>query len=136
MKIKIYSIEPVLQVNNMKESLEYYQKIGFHVDWTWPDENNFKTADHASVSIGDGHEGEEHDGGHVHIQLSQADKVPVTPSGWLYLRVDMNIDELYMYFKGNGAEVVGELDSFPWGMREFTIKDINGHLFRFAIPLE
>ena len=91
--------------------------------------------DHASVSFGEGHEGEEHHDHHVHIQLSQADNIPVKNSGWLYFRVDGDIDQLYQQMKSRGAKIENELGDRPWGMREFDVLDNNGHRLRFAYPI-
>ncbi len=135
---KIYSLEPVLQVNNLPETLRYYEEtLCFHIDWVWPDDDKRDTADHASVSLGqqEGEE-EEHSHHHSHIQLSQADKTPVANSGWLYFRVESDIDELYELFKRGGASISSEINSYPWGMREFDIRENNGHVFRFGKPVE
>ena len=131
---KIYSLEPVLEVNDIEETMAYYTKImGFTVDWTWPEEGK---VDHASVSFGEGHSGEDHEDHHIHLQLSQSDSTPVANSGWLYLRVDDDIDQLYTEMKGRGAMFYAELGDRPWGMREFDVKDNNGHRFRFAKPVQ
>jgi len=131
---KIYSLEPVLVVNDLEATLKHYKEVlGFTIDWRWPDEGQI---DHASVSFGQGHEDPAHDSHHhIHVQLSQSDDQPVTNSGWLYLRVDDDIDKLYDNMKARGALISQELGDRPWGMREFDIKDNNGHVFRFAYPL-
>ena len=134
---KIYSLEPVLEVNHLEETLKYYQDVlGFSVDWIWPNEG---LATHASVSFGLGHgsddHDEDHDDHHIHIQLTQAEEVPVATSGWLYLRVNDNIDKLYEDLISRGANVTSELEDRTWGMREFDIKDINNHHFRFGLPI-
>ena len=127
---KISEIQPVLLVNDMNETLAYYKKLGFKIDWTWPQEGE---PNHASVSLGfEG--GEEHSHDHVHIQLSSSDQTPVSTSGWLSFQVSSDIDSLYRHFRKVGAEIVSELTDQPWGMREFDIKEINGHRFRFGKP--
>lgn len=45
-------------------------------------------------------------------------------------------DRAYEAFKGRGAKVVSELDDKPWGVREFTVEDPNGHRLRFSHGLE
>ncbi len=119
-------LEPVLPVNNLKETLDFYsEKLGFRVDWTWGD-----PLDHAGISIGN--ENDEHN--HAHLQLSQVDG-EIKPFGWLYFHVYENIDHLYKTYKANGVEFVSDLQDMPWGMREFNIRDINGYLLRFGQPL-
>ena len=157
MEIRITEMTPVLQVNNMKESLDYYQKIGFTIDWLWPENATPENADHASVSLGTGHTDQTesdytgsdhttsghsdsehsnngHSDFHVHIQLSLSDNTPVKNSGWLYLSIEEEPDQLFEFFEKRGALIVSEPEDYPWGMREFNIKDVNGHLFRFGRP--
>ncbi len=149
MEIRIIEMTPVLQVNNMKKSLDYYQKIGFTIDWLWPEDATPENADHASVSLGTGHthsdhtesgnsdsehSDNEHSDFHVHIQLSLADNTPIHNSGWLYLSIEEEPDRLFEFFEKRGALIVSEPEDYPWGMREFNIKDVNGHLFRFGRP--
>ena len=49
------------------------------------------------------------------------------------------VDELCRSFKANGAKIIEEIENKPWGYRQFTLEDINGHLFyyfRFADGVE
>lgn len=55
-----------------------------------------------------------------------------------YVCVD-EVDELCRSFKANGARIIEEIENKPWGYRQFTLEDINGHLFyyfRFADGVE
>ncbi|RMG36705.1 MAG: hypothetical protein D6732_07880 [Methanobacteriota archaeon] len=120
------SLEPVLPVRNLPETLDYYtEKLGFKIDWTWGD-----PLDHASVSIGNENEGHSH----AHLQLSQADG-EIKPFGWFYFHVSRDLDVLFKRYAENGVEIVSEPKDMPWGMREFNIREINGYLFRFGQPL-
>ncbi len=65
----VVSLEPVLAVNDLEETIELYtEKLGFPLDWTYGE-----PLDHASVSFGILDE----EGKHIHIQFSYTDK-PVT----------------------------------------------------------
>ena len=35
-------------------------------------------------------------------------------------------------YKSSGVEILSEPEDMPWGMREFNIKDLNGHRLRFG----
>ncbi len=52
-------------------------------------------------------------------------------SATLYCDVD-NVDALYASFKNNGVELVKEISSTWYGMKEFYIKDCNGYILGFA----
>ena len=120
---QLFRAEPVLYVHDIVATTNYYkEKLGFHIDFLFGDPPN-----HAGVSRGNW------TGNLVSIQLSQ---VPperiITPAGHLYIFVSAQIDALYQTYLANGVEIVHEPASYPWGLREFTIRDLNGHILRFG----
>jgi len=50
---------------------------------------------------------------------------------WHFIRVE-NADVALEALRESGAKIVEEIASHPWGMREFTIEDLNGHRFRIG----
>jgi uncharacterized glyoxalase superfamily protein PhnB len=54
----------------------------------------------------------------------------IAPS-WHFIRVE-NADMALARLREGGADIVEEIASHPWGMREFTIEDLNGHRFRIG----
>ncbi|HMQ51257.1 MAG TPA: GNAT family N-acetyltransferase [Anaerolineae bacterium] len=119
-------IWPVLMVHNLAETVAFYRdKLGFKVDFTYGD-----PPEHAGVSRGDW------SGGLVSLQLAQVPaEREIRPAGYLYIIVDTTLDHLYETYRANGVEIVAEPESYPWGMREFGIRDLNGHIFRFGTHL-
>jgi uncharacterized glyoxalase superfamily protein PhnB len=55
---------------------------------------------------------------------------PLTPA-CCCVRVD-DADALCAIYRERGAEIVEPIDTRPWGMREFTLRDLNGHYFRIG----
>lgn len=47
-----------------------------------------------------------------------------------------NADELYEELKGRGANIKAPPVSRPWGLRDFTVSDIEGNEIAFAQPFE
>ena len=41
------------------------------------------------------------------------------------------IDATYQELQSSGANIVDPLELKPWGIRQFTVKDLDGHLFYF-----
>lgn len=102
----------ILPVRNFKESLDYYTNtLGFEVAWIW-DENGY-----GAVKCGE-----------VEIHLDRQEIVHPNHS-YLFVK---NADQMYDFYKENGVKIIREIESKPWGVREFTFEDINGHLFRVA----
>ena len=47
---------------------------------------------------------------------------------WVYAD---DLDATYEELKSAGARIVEELETKPWGMRQFTVRDLDGNLFHF-----
>ena len=48
-----------------------------------------------------------------------------------FVRVE-DADAVLAVYRERGAPIVDEIASHPWGMREFTVEDNNGHRFRIG----
>ena len=121
--VQFLAVEPVLHVHNVLQTAEYYRdKLGFNIDFLY---GNPPT--HGGVSRG------EWSGSMVSIQLSQVpSNHEIVPSGHLHIRVGQPIDTLAEDYRIKGVEIISDPDNKPWGFREFTIKDLNGHILIFA----
>ncbi|CAN5540327.1 hypothetical protein BH10CHL1_BH10CHL1_18550 [soil metagenome] len=120
-----YSLQPILPVNDIEATLAYYQeKLGFTVDFVYGDPPR-----QAGVSRG---EWTVHG---VRLQFTLIDS-PNThnPQGQIYLTVGAGIGSLYNAYCANGVHIRSALQNQPWGMREFSIEDNNGHILRFGTP--
>jgi uncharacterized glyoxalase superfamily protein PhnB len=42
------------------------------------------------------------------------------------------VDALYTEHRGRGAPISSELRDQPWGLREYSVRDPNGYILRFA----
>lgn len=120
---RVFKAQSVLMVHDVGKTAVYYRdKLGFRIDFLYGHPPR-----HAGVSLGNW------TGQGVTIQFS---KVPASQelgvSTYLYLFMDAKIDLLYEKFLANGVECVSPPESYPWGMREFKIRDLNGHLLVFA----
>lgn len=103
---------PILPVSDFQQSLLYYTEVlGFDVAWIW-DEHGY-----GAVSCGA-----------IEIHLDKQENIE-TYSTYLFVS---NADELYTHYKKQGVDIIREIESKPWGVREFTFRDINGHRFRVA----
>ncbi|WP_284646449.1 VOC family protein [Paenibacillus silviterrae] len=105
---------PVLPVLNMDDSLTFYRDVlGFEVAWVW-DDNGY-----AAIRCGD-----------VELHLDvQASFQPYRVHSYLFVQ---NIDEIYGHHAARGVDIVTSLERKPWGVREYSFRDINGHIFKVA----
>jgi predicted enzyme related to lactoylglutathione lyase len=103
---------PELPVADVTSTQQFYRdKLGFHIDWIW--DNDFGAVTN----------------GHTQIFFSKSEN-PFSDCT-LYIFVE-NADTLYDACTTAGVEIVTPIESVPWGMREFVIRDINGHKLRIG----
>ena len=56
-------------------------------------------------------------------------KPPFEPAvHWVFAE---DIDASYQELGSSGANIVDPLEKKPWGLRQFTVKDLDGNLFYF-----
>ena len=121
--VEFQSLEPVLAVNNVQESVDFYcHQLGFHVDFVWGD-----PPIHGAVSYG------EWSTQSIRIQFKGAQPNSVQESsGEIFIMVEPEVETLYHRCQSQGLNITRELTSQPWGMQEFSIRDCNGYIIRFG----
>jgi len=109
--------EPVLAVRDVSETILYWQEVlGFPVKWTWGEPPT-----HGAVSWHN-----------AHIQFYQDPERAAASKGnsvWIRLQ---RLEELYKMHQHKNAEIVAPLENQPWGMAQYTVKEINGYFIHFA----
>jgi catechol 2,3-dioxygenase-like lactoylglutathione lyase family enzyme len=105
---------PILAVRNMAASIAYYvDKLGFQKKWEWGN-----PADFACV-------------GRERVDLFLSLEPQGGPGTWMSIFVQ-DIDALYETYKKTGAIIRKPPADYPWGAREMTIEDLDGHCFRMG----
>ena len=103
---------PILPVADVTATQAYYRDVlGFAVDWRERDL-------FGAVSCGD-----------ISLFFAKSED-PVHRVTCVLNTVDA--DAIYDIYVGRGAKIVEPIATQPWGMREFTVEDINGHLLRIG----
>lgn len=116
-----------LAVPDVQVALDYYTStLGFTPGFTWDDPPTF-----AGVELGD-------------VQLFLQQGTP-SPGGSSVYFVVGDADELYEFQRANGVGIVEPPADRPYGMRDYTIRDLNGYYLVFghciysvgpAVPIE
>jgi uncharacterized glyoxalase superfamily protein PhnB len=108
------ALTPTLPVRDVHASLAWYRDaLGCEIAWVW-DDGRFAAVFHGDV---------------VQIYFTRADAT-VTPMTF-YVHVD-DADRLHTLYRERGVVIVEPLESKPWGMREFAVRDPDGHVFRLG----
>jgi len=110
-------VEPILPVKSITETVSYWHNVlGFPGKWTWGN-----PIDYGGVSWHD-----------VSVQFSLDPELATVSVGnaiWIKIR---NIQALYDFHKKGKAEIVMPLENKPWGMSQYTVREINGYYLNFA----
>ena len=136
--LELCTLTPNLMVEDVNETIKYYEVIlGFSQRMAVDEGKNMHftdipegtTAVYAQLTRGS-----------VEIMIQRQDSLitdipalanhPISASATLYITVT-DIEELYGELKAK-ADVVNELDTTWYNMREFYIRDINGYILGFA----
>jgi catechol 2,3-dioxygenase-like lactoylglutathione lyase family enzyme/GNAT superfamily N-acetyltransferase len=107
----------VLAVADVAASARFYADVlGFRLCWLWGEPASFGCVgcDKAEIFLSRDPELAARSAGHQHYFTAE------------------DVDGLYERHRAAGASVVEALENKPWGMREYTVRDPDGYLLRFA----
>ena len=103
---------PELPVADVERAQEYYRDVfGFEIAWLYPGkEIGAVTDDNATLFF-------------------RKRALPFEPAvHWVFAE---DIDVTYQELKASGAKIVDPLETKPWGLRQFTVEDLDGNVFYF-----
>ena len=117
---------PTLKVASIPESLSFYRDVlGFSIKWTWSEANGFDTANAATFACIESGEA---------VAFLSRDDGGVSSSLFVELPFVEDVDALATRLRGLVS--LEEPADRPWGSRELSLRDPNGHSFRFSCPIE
>ncbi len=114
-------VEPVLSVRDVPATITYWQEVlGFPTKWTWGD-----PPVHGAVSWQN-----------IHVQFSLNPEHAISSKGSSIWIRTQRLESLYQFHQGRKADIVAPLENQPWGMAQYTVREINGHYLNFAGLIE
>ena len=111
-------LTPLLWTENLQETLTFYTEILGFVCGEYNEEWQWATLHQNEVELMIAKPNEH----------TAYEKIGFT--GSFYFEVD-DVDLLWEQLR-NQVEIVYELETFDWGMKEFAIKDTNGYILQFG----
>lgn len=103
---------PELPVADVRASQAYYRDVlGFRIAWLY--EETYGAVYNGKTEI------------FLRREAGEIGRVTV------FVRVE-NADRVLLAMRRRGAKIVEEIASQPWGMREFSVEELNGHRFRIG----
>jgi len=118
--MKPSSASVILQVSNLKDSIRFYtEALGFEEEFVFGDSPYY-----AGVKMGD-----------VSIHLNAGkDNESRRGMGSVYVFCD-EVDDYYKRMEEKNVEITSKLETWPYEMRDFQVKDIDGNLLCFGCPV-
>jgi uncharacterized glyoxalase superfamily protein PhnB len=125
---QLHGTQPVLQVADVAAAIAYYRDVlGFEVDFVAGD-----PPIHARVSSG-----ERATASAARLRLIPFGGGGALPDrGYFWTHVGRDLDGLYEKYRAAGAEIVSPPTTQPWGLRDFRLRDPDGHLHCFAAEID
>lgn len=103
---------PELPVEDVERAQQHYRDVfGFTIGWLYPGKEI------GAVS---------RDDAAIFFRKRSRPFEPVIH--WVFAE---DVDAIYDEFRSSGAKIVESLEKKPWGLRQFTVEDIDGNRFHF-----
>ncbi len=110
--MKFNQLVPELPVSDVEKAQEYYRDhLGCSIEWLYP------SKEIGAVSQGDTP---------IFFRKRLPPFEPVVH--WIYCD---DLDETYAEIKKFGANIVEDIEDKEWGLRQFSVHDLDGNIFYF-----
>jgi predicted enzyme related to lactoylglutathione lyase len=107
---------PELPLNDVAAGIAYYcDVLGFHINYA---QHDLGVMDRDRITL---------------LLIARTERHKGIGSCYFYIE---NADALYAELRAKGANILGEPISKPWGLRDFTILDLEGNRIGFGQPFE
>ncbi|MGR4870824.1 VOC family protein [Variovorax sp. LARHSF232] len=124
---QFHGVQPVLPVADVTRAARYFRDVlGFEIDFIAGEPPSY-----ARVKKG----AERRHGDPVYLRLWQCGAAPASGQSWkgeIVIHVGHDVDGLHAAYVKRGVDIVEPLASQPWGLREFALREPDGHVLRFC----
>lgn len=118
-RLMLRSSQPILAVADVRATIRFYREVlGFQSEWVWGD-----TPDFGGVRWGG-----------IHVMFCLQPSLAGRVEGHMHAFFCDDVNALREQHREAGAPVISEIANKPWGIREYTVRDINGYHLRFGGP--
>lgn len=123
---QFHGVQPVLPVADVTRAARYFcDVLGFTLDFIAGEPPSYARVKHLP---GAGVQGDP-----VYLRLWQGAQRDAAPwRGEIVIHVGHDVDGLYRTYQRRGVLIIEVPTSQPWGLREFAIREPDGHVLRFC----
>lgn len=110
--MKLNQPVPELPVSDVEKAQEYYRDhFGCKIEWLYPGKEI------GAVSNGE-----------TAIFFRKREGVFDPAVNWIY---SSDVDNACKILRDSGAKIIEDVENKPWGLRQFTVQDLDGNIFHF-----
>jgi catechol 2,3-dioxygenase-like lactoylglutathione lyase family enzyme len=129
-------ITPILNVSNLQQSFEWFEKLGWKKAWDWGDPPDFGAVSSGECEIflclnAQGGRGR----GSVKNTFGSEGDETSDQGSWMSIFVD-DVEPIFQRCQEQGFEITWPPTDMPWGIREMHVRHPDGHIFRIGHGLE
>jgi uncharacterized glyoxalase superfamily protein PhnB/GNAT superfamily N-acetyltransferase len=115
--VRLTKSEAVFAVSDVRETIAFYHDVlGFESDWVWGD-----PPVHGAATWG-----------RLQVMFSKRPELAAKIEGHSHYFFVDDVQGLYARHQSAGANIIADIENKPWGVREYTVRDINGYHLSFA----
>lgn len=130
----VHAINPILNVSSFKESVEWFEKLGWTSSWAWGTPPTFGAvcSGNCEIFLCEGAQGGR---GASPVKMTFGPKGDETADKgvWMSMWVD-DVDAIHRHCIEHGFDVAWPPTDMEWGVREMHLRHPDGHVFRISQP--
>jgi catechol 2,3-dioxygenase-like lactoylglutathione lyase family enzyme len=129
-----HRITPILNVSNIIESFEWFERLGWKKGWDWGDPPTFGgvCSGHCEIFLCQDAQGGR---GKSDLATTSDEGESADKGVWMSIWVD-DVDAIHRTCVEQGIDITWPPTDEPWGVREMHVRHPDGHVFRISQPLE
>jgi catechol 2,3-dioxygenase-like lactoylglutathione lyase family enzyme len=132
--INVYAkaINPILNVSNLRASVEWFEKLGWQRTWEWGDPPTFGAvgSGECEIFLCQGAQGGRGRGAN-RMTFGTAGSETADTGVWMSVWVD-DVDEIHERCVKAGLDVTWPPTDHPWHVREMHVRHPDGHVLRIS----
>ena len=134
--MRFKAITPILNVSDMLQSFEWFEKLGWSKGWEWGEPVTFGGVSSGECEIFLCHNGQGGRGrGSTTTTFGRESGELCDKGVWMTLWVD-DVDEVYRRCLVQHVEVTWSPTDMPWNVREMHVRHPDGHVFRISRAID
>jgi catechol 2,3-dioxygenase-like lactoylglutathione lyase family enzyme len=134
--MKVHRLTPILNVSNIQQSFDWFEKLGWQKGWDWGTPPTFGGVCNGDAEIflcQDGQGGRGQTG--LPMTFGPDSNEALEKGVWMSIWVD-DVDAVHARCVEQGVEITWPPTDMPWNAREMHVRHPDGHVFRVSQGIE